>query len=652
MKKKLLIAVCISAGFTAKSQLTYVGDGALVHIEDQALVYSGGGVKLDGTSKVNTIGDIMMVTATENLEVASTSDFRLKYVSPSVFGQLYIQDTPQGNITGKVNKEYVSALHGSSGWQQTGLPFYNYSVTDLQATLPFVNVSNTALNNWGRWNPRSVYKWNNALAVWDQLDASMTTAVGKPTDYYILSVRSAEGMMWDPALTAENELGATDNLAGTSTTAVPLTLNTKRKIFQGKPVSDVNGDTQVTLAGAFGNFGTNGASTNKYRERYNSYIDDPFVTQLWGVDYGKNTYQYGNPFLTNVDLSLVKKGDAVTDDENAISNLNGIYYYTTVAGSNKGVAFTSLAGVRITFDTSGNPVGDVDQLVIKPMQEFVVKLTDATSQTLKFNKTRRFAQTARTESVPYSVTAARMTAPSMVTKQLGVVLLDADDNEIGRTYYVVNSEAVSGYAPAAARMQALSDLNNIFTQEELPAGGKDHNTSYGLYINEANETAFQGKALPLVVNNSSAAKLKFLISENGKPLSDNTNLSNGKSFYFGNNGSLTQLKSGTVVPLTSTNASFSLYYEQPAGTTLTTTELINGQTIIAKSGSDYVVRFNKNWKNADIEVYSSAGQLVYSAKKVPTNTDFTLPLNSSVNTVYLVKIKSENGEVITKKVIK
>ena len=46
--------------------------------------------------------------------------------------------------------------------------------------------------------------------------------------------------------------------------------------------------------------------------------------RLW-----KNLYQHGNPYLTNIDLSLVKKGTAATDDENAISNLNGISYYTS-----------------------------------------------------------------------------------------------------------------------------------------------------------------------------------------------------------------------------------------------------------------------------------------------------------------------------------
>ena len=189
MKKKLLIASCLSAWFFAKSQLTYVGNDALMHVEDQALVYSGGGIKLAGTSKVNNIGDIMMVTSSENFEADDASDFRLRYVSPTVYGQFYIQDTPQANLTGKVNKEYVENAHGATARQQVALPFSGLTVTELQTILPNINITNSALTNTGRWNPRSVFKWNNATASFDQITGT-TASVGNPTDYYALSRRN------------------------------------------------------------------------------------------------------------------------------------------------------------------------------------------------------------------------------------------------------------------------------------------------------------------------------------------------------------------------------------------------------------------------------------------------------------------------------
>jgi hypothetical protein len=167
-------------------------------------------------------------------------------------------------------------------------------------------------------------------------------------------------------------------------------------------------------------FGTLGKNKNAYNELYNSYLDDPFVTSKWTGDYALNVYQQGNPFLTNVDLSLVAKGDNVSDDENAISNLNGIYYYTSGLQTNSfGTTYSNVTGVKVTFDSNGNIVGGfADDLVIKPMQDFIVKLNSDAIQTLKFNKTRRFAQTARNSSTAYSVTAARMSSLVMLQNNL------------------------------------------------------------------------------------------------------------------------------------------------------------------------------------------------------------------------------------------
>lgn len=654
MKNKLLILSSLGLSMYVSAQLTYVGDAALVHIENNALVYSGGGVKLDGTSKVTTIGDFMIVNPSQNFEVASTADFRLKYVSPTVYGQLYIQDMPQGNITGKVNKEYVDVKHGTTGRQQTALPFYNYGITDLQATLPHINISNSALTQTGRWNKRSVFKWNNSTSAFDQLTSASTPVVGKATDYYILSRMLYSGTeIWDTTLTAENNNANLQGYVPTSASDIS-SANTMKKIFKGVPVSDLNtADTEVTMSGYFtGDFGANGTKKNQYNELYNSYVVDPFVTSKWSADYARNTYQYGNPFLTNVDLSLIKKGTTSTDDENAVSNLNGIYYFTSGIKNNYfGSTYGSATGVLVTFDSNGNVVGGLaNDLVMKPMQEVMLKLANSTSQTLKFNKTRRFSQTARANSTPYSVTASKG-ASGIVTKQLCAILYDTNNNELGRTFYVVNDEAVTGYSPENARMQATTTSTSIYTKEEAVIGGADMSVNYNLCINEANENNFKGKEIPMVINNGSASKLKFHLIEAGNLIPDTESLTNGKAFYIRMNGVLTKINSGDSFDLSSTNETFGLFYEQPEGV-LSTGDLLKNQTIVVKKENDYIVRFSNNWKNADIEIYSSVGQLIFTAKKVSTNRDYILPLNSSVNNVYIVKVKSEKGDIVTKKIIK
>ena len=676
MKKNLLTLSLVGVCTFLNAQLTYVGNGALVHIQDKALVYSGGGVKLTGTAKVNVTGDMMVVGNSSDLfETDTNSSFRLLHqgvISSGIYGQLYISGIPQANITGKVQKEYVDGIHGSTARQQVALPFYNYSITDLLLTLPHINYTNSALTTTGRWNKRSVFKWNNSSAAFDQLTtANSSTSVGKPTDYYILSRLNYNGSVaWDPTVIVDNN---STLASGTSVAAALTDVNSTKKFFSGVPISDTDGDTQISLSGALATniFGTLGKNKNAYNELYNSYLDDPFVTSKWTGDYGLNVYQQGNPFLTNIDLSMIKKGTTAVndDDENFISNINGIYFYSSgLLNSVYGSNYSSTQGVRITFDSSGNPVGAImlnatkqggditgssgaDLLVIRPMQEFIIKLNDTTPQALKFNKTRRFAQIARSSSTSYNVTAARISSSNSVTKQLAVILLDDNNMELGRTFYVVNADATTGFSPENARMQATTGSTSIYTKEEQVSGGADVNANYNLFINEANEVDFSGKEIPLVVNNANAAKLKFFLIEGGKLVEDKGNLSNGKSFYYSNNGTLTKIKSGDTFSLTNTNFTYGLFYEQPAGV-LGTSELLKGQTIVAKKDQGYVVRFNKNWKQADIEVYSSVGQLLHSAKKVSTYDDYKLPLDNVTNGVYIVKIKSNDGEIVTKKVIK
>ena len=663
MEKKLLTLSLVGLCAFVNAQLTYVGNDAIVHIQDEALVYSGGGVKLVGTAKVNTIGDFMVVTTSGKFEVASTADFRLKYSSPSVYGQLYLEGVPQGDgvttgIIGKVNKEYVEPIHGITGRQQVALPFYNYSIADLQSTLPFLNLTNSGLDTNGRWNKTSAFKWNNSSSAFDQLTTSLS-AVGKATDYYILPRRlntSALTYAWDTTITVENptaDLDGTPDAAGT--------INSMKKIFSGVPVSDQNvADTQVTLSGAFtGQYGANGKAVNAYNERYNSYLDDPFVTPKWSTDYGRNVYQYGNPYLTNLDLSKINLNESNGDDV-YIPNIKGFFMYEAgILNSLAGTTYNNGGGTTgraVTFDSSDLPVGAVlSDLMVKPMQEFIIKLFNNNPANINFNNLRRFSQTPRTAAT-YSLTAARLAnsqakVSASTTKQLMVVLTDVNGIILDKTFYVVNEDAKTGFSPEFATMQATTSSSSLFTREELSTGGADASATYNLYINEANEKDFAGKEISLVVNNANATKIKFFLIESGELLNEKAPLSNGKSFYFSNNGILTKINSGDEIQLSNNNFTYGLFYEQPAGV-LGTSELLKGQTIVAKKDQGYIVRFNKNWKQADIEVYTSAGQLLHSAKKVSTYDDYKLPLDNVTNGVYIVKIKSNDGEIVTKKVIK
>lgn len=664
MKKNLLTVGLLALSLSFNAQiLTYVGKGALVTVTDQALVYSGGGVQLaagtattDKGGVVNNMGDIMVVdggAGTDKFQIDNFADFRLQFdeadTSKKTYGQLYISGIPQGGITGVVNKDFIAdANHGITGRQQTALPFYNYSINQLNTVFGGnLQITNTTLNSTGRFNFASVFRWNNQKARFDQLTTSnSSTSVGAPTDYYIIPRRNNDGtVFWNAAV--------------------------DKKTFSGTPVSDVSRQTQITLAvpdmNYITSFGVNGNTKNYYYERYNSYLNDPFRVgggggvPAWDADYGQNLSQFGNPFLTNIDLNNIIGTSDADGDGNALSNVEGIAYYgdndlnwyyaNQSSGGYTGTVYTNGNLVIAKSTAKGTPLqaGDVTKMIIKPMQEVMVKLTNSTPTTLNLNGTRRFAQTPRTVSYSGVTTARTATVSSIpadqLVKQVAAVLYNASGSEVGRTYYAVSPSAVTGASPTA-KLQGYVNGYAIYTKEEAISGGADANSTQQLYINEANEVSYVGKEIPLVVDFSDAAKIKFEIYEGGQPVSS---LSNGKSFYVKNDKVITKINNGDTIPVVGTD--FGLFYEQPESV-LSDTTFSKNQTVIAKKGNDWVVRFADSWKSASVEVYSASGQLIHSNQNVSASADYIIPINSRANGLFIVKATSESGEVVTKKIVK
>jgi hypothetical protein len=416
-------------------------------------------------------------------------------------------------------------------------------------------------------------------------------------------------------------------------------------------------------------FGTNGNALNQYNEKYNTYLDDSFefTTNPWSGTFGQNFYQFGNPFLTNLDLANIGYTESVTgSDGNAVRNIWGIEYDPgTIVTLPSGSTYATASKV-VTFLPTGDGVapaiGDVDLLVIKPMQSFKIKLRDNTAQTLNFNTLRRFKSTARTAGVNYDVTAAKMSTGKNVTntvKQLGVIGLDANGKELSRTYYVVSPGLTTGHQiSAATSVQSSAGKNIIGTFEESLNGGYDNNnTNYWLYINEANENNFQGKNVKLVNYYLDQVKsYKFEIRENAALIPAGAHqLSSGIGFYYkAENGNLIEAKQGDVVAVTNEEAN--LYYGEPSNITLAVENkaATASRTLVVYDPSitNYIVRFDPKWKKADIQVYDMSGKLVISKKAVETSRDFVIELDGSVKNSYVVKIVSDKGETVNTKILK
>lgn len=649
MRKSLFAIGLLAVSYSVQAQnvLCHVDTNANMYVSEGTLVYSGGGVQTRGNGLLDLHGNMMVVGTTADAfktidaggaDKTDGGNIVLRLNTPasfasSTYGQLYIDGLSQSNITGIVTKEYRTTSQGNGNYfQHIALPFHGKALSSLSTELG-------KTFNTGRYsNP--ILKWHNTNAVSDHFTNLATTTIDGSGDY-MLKVTNND---WNPSAPASGDVFAVN----------------------GAPYAQFASATNLQNAGNV-NFGVNGTNNNAYNEKYNTYLDDLFeyTASPWTGTFGKNWYQFGNPFLTNIDLSRIGYDEGGISDGNAVTNIWGVQYDPgTIHTLPTGSTYATDSKV-VTYQPTGNgvaPVGDVDLVVIKPMQTFKIKLRDNTLQTLNFNTLRRFKETARAEGTDYNVTAARTTQKSGKgsIKQLGVIGLDANGKEISRTYYVVSPGSTTGHQTSVATtVQASAGKNMIGTFEEALNGGYDNNyTNYWLYINEANESNFQGKNVMLVnYHVDKVKKYKFEIRENAELIPAGAHqLSSGIGFYYkAANGNLIEAKQGEVVTVTGDEAN--LYYGAPNDATLAKKEekvVTPSRTLVVYDPSitNYIVRFDPKWKKADIEVYDMSGKLVISKKAVDASRDFVIELDGSVKNSYVVKIVSDKGETVNTKILK
>lgn len=685
MKKNLLTLGILAASLSVQAQtetvLLHVDDTAKMYVSDGTLVYNGGGLQTRGDGNIDLHGNMMIVrnattdvvralstTATPRaggniiLRLNTPSSTADAYVSSS-YGQLYIQDFTQNQITAIVDKEYKDKLQGS--FQQMAMPFSNKTVQTIASDLGKA-VGTNFTNN----------RTTTALAYWDHTktimrvvnpttstDPGNSTVLYGPTTYFAVGTTG-----WTPNPSTPT-LDAVRTLRGIPYSDVSTSLTAVNLINGGKP------------GGVAINYGSAGQNLNEFGERYNSYLDDPFDTS-WTTNYGKELYQFGNPFLTNLDFAWIgtEAGETGAIKDGNILPVKGVRYgvssvnYSTTTG-------TTTVSQFVTFNYNGTngslatvvPVGDVDNLVIKPMGTVYVKLDrslnaqfNGFNNNLNFATLRRFSKRSRAANVAYTVTAAKNNpANATSVKQLGVIALDAQDKEISRTYYVVHGNGSTGYT-TDYNLQTNTGFNenntpinsSIYTNEEFVSGGIDptYASRYNLYINEANEVNFLHKKIPLTLNSSAISKLKFEIRENAALIpAAQSALSSGESFWIKLNGNNTMVSQDQIINVSSITSG-GLYYGEPEveGSLGASESVKKNSTVVTyeKSTDNFVVIFDKSWKNADITIYDMSGKLINSEKKVNTLSNHVLNIPKHLNNGYLITIKADNGQVYNTKIMR
>lgn len=649
MKKNLLTIglLSLTASINAQTVLLHVDTGGQMYVSKGTLVYNGGGMQVKNTGNVENHGNFMVVGSATDVfktidaanadktEATGGGNFVNKLNEPTAYatytnsttpaytyGQFFISGIPQSNITGIVDQEFRALKHGT--YQQMGLPFYDKTVSTLSTELG-KTFSNT------RYSQNEILSYDNASVVSTNVALTSKLGVANPgTKYYILG-------------------------------GLGLDVSNNTRTLKGRPLTDIGTTITLQNAGNGVNFGTGGNATNVYNEKYNTYLQDGFHVAsgtAWQGSYGKNLYQFSNPFLTNLDLSQIATSEtATTGDGINLTRIQGVRIEVSGVTTSTTGGTGSSSFKFITFP-AGAPTGDVEYTMVRPLGTFVIKLLDNTSaDTFNFSNLRRFNYYSRASNTNYSVTANKNTNNGTV-KQLGIIGLDINGNEVGRTYYVVYPNGTTGHSSNALTQVTASSTDIFGTYEEAQNGGYDNNYTslYWLYINEANENAFQGKNIKLVNYDLNKIKsYKFEIRENAELVANGTHqLSAGVGFYYkAPNGTALAANQGGVIPVD--GAEYDLYYGLPnsfLGTENSGVKPSRTMVIYNPAITNYIVRFDPNWKKADIEVYDMSGKLVISKKAVNTSTDFVIELNNAIKNSYVVKIVSDKGETVNSKILK
>ena len=679
MKRKIFTLGLLSLAFSANAQsLLGVQDQASLHIKEDALIYSGGEVKTVADGVIDNFGNVMIVgggfktvtSATNNTPKTTGGNFILRLWSNATtngsiinggtvikYGQLYIDDqTSQSQVTGIVDKEYKDNSHGA--YQQMAIPFYKKTFASLSSELN-ANLSGNRSNRTG------VLVWNNSKVRFDHFD---------PVNNNTTDIKLAGHAVANSGATSYYAIGSRYFNAFSGGTL--NTLSTNVFTIKGVPFA---GNITATLSGAGDgiDFGVGGKNTNYYREQYKSYLGDHWEhsSSPWTGNYGKNIYQFGNPYLTNINLKYIGT---------IIDNLMGVRVEPSTSVKATGA---ETGGVYVSYNSAGVAIGDVKQVIVRPMGTFEIKLSGPSVRVLDFGQLRKFAYEANTsntstynggvtvqsESSNKDFVLSELSTNSTVkignaklsnssVKQLGVIALDADGKELGRTYYVVYADGVSGQPTKFSSQVTANSKTIIGTFEESKKGGVDEDliNSYWLYINEANENDFKGKEVPMRIYSHDVKSLAFEILENAEDIANGQErLSSGESFYIFDGKKHVLIGNNKKISISSTDAEFGLYYGKPA-------ELVSQKNTIAtiqkpsatilaydESIAAHKILFDPEWKKATVQVFDLSGRLIFSQANVDaTKGEFVVNLPSAVRGTYVVTAVSETGKKFSQKVIK
>lgn len=440
--------------------------------------------------------------------------------------------------------------------------------------------------------------------------------------------------------------------------------------------------------------------TNPYNERYESYLGAGGAASGHDDDrfYGKNTYRFGNPYTSNIDLSAFDGANAWLK----ILNNGGNHTIKTATAATLIKDFTIRKRTDKYDDNWGKMVGtltvnysmhqakfdgtqwtgDAEALIVRPTETFElffakidpVKLgrTRIMYVEVSFNdnhKTFDYVPSAKSTdpksplTLPATTTSSRASRPVVSLAgspevnhdfhQLKIHLLQ-NNTTVGMPVFLVGAD----YKNVSAEKTEGEFREPIFLYgaEEGTSGEVKVGYESKKIFNEFNSLSYTKKPLAVGLNGLEVGKTYQL---GFKAYDDNIfNAVDGKTNFIlfdtkTNKG--TRINTDELYTFEADEdmaKRFVIYWKDlPEGKVLSTAnvERATQTTLIYEEAGKSKIRFENISNLANVSVYNASGRLVNTTNNVPTNIDYALDMNFTG--VYMVKVTYRNGEVRTLKFI-
>ena len=678
MKKNLLTIgfLALSLGVFNAQILTYVDNNAKLFVGSGALLYSGGNFQLNSSvdKSVENKGNITIVGDYLKGSTAGTAvdgkEFVNVYTGANDYGQVKILSTA-GNTDARMTMQRPAA---SSAYFNATFPIafpykdnVNYLMTSFgKALADFKGDCAKDANCGPSIYKMTLRKWNNNKLVNDAVPTASTFVAG---DYYLLNMRDASMMA---AMVGKIGYKGTPSPGAYSATAKGV----------------INGSTET----AFSNlqYNTWKEYVNQYNEKYKTYLGDVNTTSL---TYAKNTYRFGNPYTSNLDLSAFDGANAWLYIKNNSGNRTIKQatdasmikdFYVTKRTSSYGITWNPVTGSEDN-NTAGSTYhramydgtqwsGDPQALLIRPLETFNLNFARINPTNLgstrildvevKFNdnhKTYSYSPSGKEGNLNLT---GRVAANSLRTESTSQKLASNTYNFYQAGIFLVNNNKILGSPAFLVGSNYNTESGTASTNtNDIYAFGINSDTSVAYDskkdINTFNSNTYVGKPMGIGFNNlviGNEYELRFNLYE-GSIFNEVKDLSADKFYLLDKETQkVSEVSSANsykfVVSNNDYNSRFEVYWKSysPQGTL--GTDVVNNtnkSTFVYYDNGSNKIRFEKSSK-ANIQIYEMGGKLVSDIANVATVNDYLLKLEN--NKAYIILVKYEDGTVRTLKTIK